>query len=89
MPSSSQADGDRSSTRASPRITTHPTTSAERKAERERLSEARQKLFVSKSDSSSNRNVMLADQTRNESIAIKKAEKKMQKKLDHILDKLN
>ncbi|KAK8043610.1 hypothetical protein PG993_006040 [Apiospora rasikravindrae] len=89
MSSSSRAEGDGSATRVPSRIKALPTTAAERQAGRVRLSESRQETYRSEPSSSSNRTVKLADQTRHESVAIKKAQKKMQKKLDRILGPLN
>ncbi|KAK7914316.1 hypothetical protein PG985_012019 [Apiospora marii] len=89
MTYSSQAEGDRTATRVPSRITTLPTTAAERQAGRTKLSESRQESYASEPSSSGNRNVMLADQTRSESIAVKKAQKKTSKKLVSILSKYN
>ncbi|KAK8121979.1 hypothetical protein PG984_010649 [Apiospora sp. TS-2023a] len=88
MPSSSQAGGDGSTTRG-PCITSHSTTAAERKTEREKLSEASQRRFLSEPSTSSNRTIMIADQTSDEVDAIKKSRKKANKTLGRILDKLN
>ncbi|KAK8009005.1 hypothetical protein PG991_011556 [Apiospora marii] len=89
MTHSSQAEGDLSATRGTPRITTHPTTAAERRTERENLSEASQRRFLSESSTSSSRTVMIADQTSDEAVAIKKSRKKARKNLDRILGILN
>ncbi|KAK8075189.1 hypothetical protein PG997_009852 [Apiospora hydei] len=89
MPPSNRTEGNHSVTGVASRIAVHPTTALERKAERDKLSESRQKSFLSEPTSSSNRNVALAGKTLEESVAIKKSRKKTKKNLDSILDKLN
>ncbi|KAK7962673.1 uncharacterized protein PG986_003498 [Apiospora aurea] len=89
MSSSNRAEADGSATKDPSRITALPTTAAERQTDRARLSESRQETYRSEPSSSGNRTVMLADQIRRESDVIKKAQKKMQKKLDRILGPLN
>ncbi|KAK7985366.1 hypothetical protein PG996_005392 [Apiospora saccharicola] len=88
MHSSGQAESDQSAPRGT-RITAHPTTAVERKSEREDLSEASQRRFLSEPSTSSNRTIMMADQTSDEADAIKKSRKKAKKNLDRILAKLN
>ncbi|KAK8121978.1 hypothetical protein PG984_010648 [Apiospora sp. TS-2023a] len=89
MPSSGQAESGHTATRIPSRITSLPTTAAERQAERTRLAKSRQESYASEPSSSGNRNVMLADQTRDQSIAVKKAKNEKKKKLDSIIGKLN
>ncbi|KAK6820945.1 hypothetical protein PG995_003408 [Apiospora arundinis] len=89
MSYSSHAEGDHSTTGVPSRIATYTTTAEERKVEREKLSKNSQRVFLSEPTSSSNRNVMLADQTSHASVAIKKSQSEAQIKLDRIMNKLN
>ena len=79
----------RAATRGTRRIAAHPTTAAECKTERENLSEASQRRFLSGPRTSSDETFKLADQTPDEAIAIKKSRKKTKKNLDGIMNKLN
>ncbi|KAK8000324.1 hypothetical protein PG990_012924 [Apiospora arundinis] len=89
MSYSSHVEGDHSTAGVPSHIMTYPTTAEERKVEREKLSKNSQRAFLAEPTSSSNRNIMLADQTSHGSIAIKKSRKKAQKRLDCIMNKLN